>query len=603
MIIGGGLDPATAVAPAAAVAPATAVAPVTAMVPVTVLVVAPAIAVASAIIPTITVSPAIVPAVVPGTVEAPVTGNTDDGWLLWNDRQLATFMHKFSQSGGLLQLCLTVEQISVTVEQAETTSNPFVSHSVPNAQAETTSNLFASHSASTTQPRLTSRIIEACVSETSSILDQQYSSSAFSTGLSDADSLFIGKFFKDKDEMVFTLRMFAVKHSFEFHTVKSDLMRLGEFKNMQQNLRGVYLMIVLRFYRGGSTGGYKLMRKVISIDGAHLTSKFKGTLLGASAQDGNFNLYPIAFAIVDSENDASWDWFLKCLLNIIPDENDLVFVSDRAASIASGLSGNYPLAHHGLCTFHLQKNLETHFIGSSLIPVYYAASRVYTKTEFDSLFWEITNSDKKLAQYLWENREYPIVCLFESIRSIMTRWFNERREESSQHPSAVTINVGKKMNASYDTSTRWLEVCQVNQEEFEVKGDTKTHLVNLDKRTCTCCMFDIDKFPCAHGIASAKHINLNENMFVDEFHSTYRWRQAYSESIHPNGDMEYWEIPETISEVICLPPSTRVPSGRRKKKRIPSVWEHGRSQPKPKLHKCSRCGQSGHNKSTCVAAI
>ncbi|CAB88529.1 putative protein [Arabidopsis thaliana] len=68
-----------------------------------------------------------------------------------NDRQLATFMHKFSQSGGLLQLCLTVEQISVTVEQAETTSNPFVSHSVPNAQAETTSNPFASHSASTTQ--------------------------------------------------------------------------------------------------------------------------------------------------------------------------------------------------------------------------------------------------------------------------------------------------------------------------------------------------------------------------------------------------------------------------------------------------------------------
>ncbi|KAL9840511.1 putative transcription factor interactor and regulator CCHC(Zn) family [Arabidopsis thaliana] len=214
-----------------------------------------------------------------------------------------------------------------------------------------------------------------------------------------------------------------------------------------------------------------------------------------------------------------------------------------------------------------------------------------------------SNLAESVNALLKQNREYPIVCLFESIRSIMTRWFNERREESSQHPSAVTINVGKKMNASYDTSTRWLEVCQVNQEEFEVKGDTKTHLVNLDKRTCTCCMFDIDKFPCAHGIASAKHINLNENMFVDEFHSTYRWRQAYSESIHPNGDMEYWEIPETISEVICLPPSTRVPSGRRKKKRIPSVWEHGRSQPKPKLHKCSRCGQSGHNKSTCVAAI
>ena len=34
---------------------------------------------------------------------------------------------------------------------------------------------------------------------------------------------------------------------------------------------------------GASIRGYKLMRKVISIDGAHLTSKFKGTLLAASA--------------------------------------------------------------------------------------------------------------------------------------------------------------------------------------------------------------------------------------------------------------------------------------------------------------------------------
>jgi len=75
------------------------------------------------------------------------------------------------------------------------------------------------------QPRLTSRITEACVSETISILNQQYSSYAFSTGLSDVDSLFIGKNFKDKDEMVFTLRMFAVKHNFEFHTVKSDITR------------------------------------------------------------------------------------------------------------------------------------------------------------------------------------------------------------------------------------------------------------------------------------------------------------------------------------------------------------------------------------------
>ena len=68
------------------------------------------------------------------------------------------------------------------------------------------------------------------------------------------------------------------------------------------------------------------MRKVLFVDGTHLKAKYKGTPLAATTQDGNFHLYPIAFAIVDSENDASWSWFMKCLKTIIPDEKDLVFV-------------------------------------------------------------------------------------------------------------------------------------------------------------------------------------------------------------------------------------------------------------------------------------
>ncbi|XP_023633308.1 uncharacterized protein LOC111828948 [Capsella rubella] len=364
---------------------------------------------------------------------------------------------------------------------------------------------------------------------------------------------------------------------------------------------------------GASIRGFKLMTKVISIDGAHLKSKFKGTLLAASAQDGNFNLYPIAFSVVDSENDASWNWFLRCLKTFIPDENDLVFVSDRAASIESALAANYPQAHHALCTFHLQKNLETNFKGSTLILVFYDASRAYTTQLFEYLFAQISIADEKLGAYLWqvdvrkwaramspsnrynimtsdlaesvnsllkETREYPIVCLFDTIRSIMTRWFHERREESCRHPYAVTSNVSQIMNSSYNESSRWLEVCPVNQNVFEVKGGEQLHKVNLDARSCTCRVFDIDRFPCAHAIAAAKHVNLNENMFVDDFYSTDRWRLSYSESIYPVGDMTYWEIPETISNFVSRPPSTRIPSGRRKKKRIRCSWEHGRSTTK-----------------------
>ena len=94
--------------------------------------------------------------------------------------------------------------------------------------------------------------------------------------------------------------------------------------------------------------GSKLMRRVLTIDGAYLKPKYKGTLLATTTHEGNFQLDPMTFAIVDYENEASWSWFMMCLKTIILDEEDLVFVSDRASFIATALLERYPLAHHVL---------------------------------------------------------------------------------------------------------------------------------------------------------------------------------------------------------------------------------------------------------------
>lgn len=86
---------------------------------------------------------------------------------------------------------------------------------------------------------------------------------------------------------------------------------------------------------GASILGYPYMRKVVIIDGTHLKGKYAGCLLTASAQDGNFQIFPIAFGIVDSENDQAWTWFFNKLKGIVADSEDLVFVSDRHNSIYS----------------------------------------------------------------------------------------------------------------------------------------------------------------------------------------------------------------------------------------------------------------------------
>lgn len=89
---------------------------------------------------------------------------------------------------------------------------------------------------------------------------------------------------------------------------------------------------------GACINGFKHMRNVIIIDGAHLRGKFSGCLLTASAQDGNYQVFPLAVAIVDGENDSAWEWFLKMLLQFVPNKSDVVFVSDRHSSIYAAIS-------------------------------------------------------------------------------------------------------------------------------------------------------------------------------------------------------------------------------------------------------------------------
>ena len=58
-------------------------------------------------------------------------------------------------------------------------------------------------------------------------------------------------------------------------------------------------------------------RPVISIDGTSLKNKYDGTLLSASTSNDNDQIFPLAFCVVDSENDSSWTWLYNQLKRII----------------------------------------------------------------------------------------------------------------------------------------------------------------------------------------------------------------------------------------------------------------------------------------------
>ncbi|CAA0822308.1 Unknown protein, partial [Striga hermonthica] len=72
-------------------------------------------------------------------------------------------------------------------------------------------------------------------------------------------------------------------------------------------------------------------RPVIGFDGCFLKTCVGGALLCAIGKDGNNQIFPIAWAVADSENEQNWKWFLEILFNElrIGDGLGWTFISDQ----------------------------------------------------------------------------------------------------------------------------------------------------------------------------------------------------------------------------------------------------------------------------------
>ena len=386
-------------------------------------------------------------------------------------------------------------------------------------------------------------------------------------------------------------------------------------------------------------GFYAGIRKVIVVDGTFLKSKYKGVLLVATTLDGNSNLYPIAFGVVDSENDRSWEWFMRQLNVVIADDQSLAFVSDRNASIAKALAEVYPHSHHEICIHHLLNNVVTYFKGKGVAGLVAKASKAYRVADFKKIFTAIFGISPEIGNYLIEAdvskwarcqfpgyrydvrttnpaesinsalrspREFPVIPLLDSIREMMTRWFFKRRTLSFKHTQPLTIAVEKKIDRRIEKGKKFL-VSPIGDDRFLVQGDTFECLVDLVRRTCSCRKFDLMKIPCRHAIKAAFSVGKQAHTLTDDMYTTASWRSVYEETINPiTVPEDSWIVPSHVKQAKVLPPESRRGAGRRKKRRYETVEDKIRSSKitqRSIRRKCSRCGIVGHNRSTCDRAI
>ncbi|KAJ6799223.1 uncharacterized protein M6B38_333555 [Iris pallida] len=392
-------------------------------------------------------------------------------------------------------------------------------------------------------------------------------------------------------------------------------------------------------YRASIYGFLQACRPLLELDRAHLKGKYLGTLLCASAIDADDTLFPLAFAVVDSESDENWMWFLSELRKLLGMNTDkmpiLTILSERQKGVVEAVETHFPSAYHAFCLRYVSENFRDEFKNTKLVNLFWSAVYALTSAEFEARVAEMMEVQDVMPWFrlfppnLWavayfegvryghftlgvtellyswalEGHELPIVQMMEHIREQLTAWFHERRNIGMSMQS-VLVPSAEKVISEAVADSRCYQVLRANKVEFEIVSSERTNIVDIQSRCCSCRRWQIYGLPCAHAAAALLSCGEDVRLYAQECFSIRNYCETYSQIINPIPDRSLWkELAEGTEgakrDIIIRPPKTRRPPGRPKKKvlRIESL-----KRPK-KLVQCGRCHLLGHSQKKCTMSV
>ena len=130
------------------------------------------------------------------------------------------------------------------------------------------------------------------------------------------------------------------------------------------------------------------------------------------AMDANNEVYPLAFAVVESESKETWGWFLACLKRFVTDQTNLCIIFDRHLGIKACFDDTSmtwlqpPQAHHRYCLHHVASNVNTKWKISELKNLVWRAASANQVWKFEATLELIRNVKPAAHRYLEaENKE------------------------------------------------------------------------------------------------------------------------------------------------------------------------------------------------------
>ncbi|XP_016690573.1 uncharacterized protein [Gossypium hirsutum] len=150
--------------------------------------------------------------------------------------------------------------------------------------------------------------------------------------------------------------------------------------------------------------GFRYCKPIVQVDGTFLNGKYKETLLLAISQDGNHNILPLAFAIVEGETKEAWAFFLTNLRKHVK-QMGICLISNWNESIKSvirskGIRWVPPYAYPVYCLRHVAVNFMKEFNDNELRQEVVSMGNELTSTRFHQRLENVRKKNSRAGEWL-----------------------------------------------------------------------------------------------------------------------------------------------------------------------------------------------------------
>ncbi|XP_077225802.1 uncharacterized protein LOC143859008 [Tasmannia lanceolata] len=174
-----------------------------------------------------------------------------------------------------------------------------------------------------------------------------------------------------------------------------------------------------------------------------------------------------------------------------------------------------------------------------------------------------TNATESFNALLKGAMELPIAALVEQTRWRLSDFFQYSQKAGSKWTTRLTPNTEDWLADERILACGYM-AHQCGWTVYEVKSKYHFDEVDLEKKTCTCRLFQTMGMLCFHAIAAMGLDQRDTYSYCEDWYHAETYRRTYDGAIYPTLDRSQWPKP-THPLPLVLTPKSRRQSGRPKK--------------------------------------